>query len=194
MVRVPDPLHLLGDLFEEAVEREPFDATAVALATADSEGTPSVRMVLLKRVDGDGIVFYTNYRSRKARQLEENPRGAVCCWWPTLEWQVRLEGSVRRVKEEESDAYFASRPRDSQLGAWASRQSEPLPSRFTLLRRFLEAKARFLGRSVPRPPFWGGYRLAPDRMEFWSLRRHRLHERRLYEREGEGWRSTLLYP
>lgn len=194
MDRVPDPLLLLGDLFEEAVEREPFDATAVALATADPEGAPSVRMVLLKRVDGDGIVFYTNYRSRKARQLAENPRGAVCCWWPTLEWQVRLEGSVRRVEEEESDAYFASRPRDSQLGARASRQSEPLPSRFTLLRRFLEAKARFLGRPVPRPSFWGGYRLAPDRMEFWTLRRHRLHERRLYQREGEGWRSTLLYP
>jgi pyridoxamine 5'-phosphate oxidase len=189
-----DPIVRFQKIFERARERAQFDATACCLATADAEGRPSARMVLLKAVDASGFVFYTNYGSRKARQLAENGEAALCFYWPELEEQVRAEGHVTRVSEQESDAYFASRGRLSQVGAWASRQSEPLQGRGTLIGRFLALQARFAGRSVPRPEFWGGFRLAPARMEFWSSRPHRLHDRQVYELRGASWEKTGLYP
>jgi pyridoxamine 5'-phosphate oxidase len=150
--------------------------------------------VLLKGVDQRGFAFYTNLASRKARELEANPRAALCVYWESIEQQVRVEGRVERVADEEADAYFASRPRMSQIGAWASRQSEPLDSRARLLGRAAQAEAHFLGRAVERPPFWGGYRIIPDRIEFWWNQLHRLHDRVLYTREGDGWKVERLYP
>ena len=178
-----DPIAAFREALERARKREPVEATSVVLATADAEGRPSARVVLLKGVDDRGFAFYTNFTSRKARELEANPRAALCVYWESLEQQVRVEGPVERVADEEADAYFASRPRMSQIGAWASRQSEPLDSR-----------ARLLGRPVPRPPFWGGYRIVPERIEFWWNQLHRLHDRVLYTREGNGWKVERLYP
>jgi pyridoxamine 5'-phosphate oxidase len=152
-------------------------------------------VVLLKHADEDGFVFYTNYGSRKAQQMEENPRAALCFYWKALDQQVRAEGPVERVSGEESDAYFASRPRGSRIAAWASKQSQELPSRAHLLGRVARLEARFAGRDVPRPDFWGGYRLRPERMEFWWNQLHRLHERLLYTRDREGeWEVQRLYP
>jgi pyridoxamine 5'-phosphate oxidase len=153
-----------------------------------------VRMVLLRGADERGFVFHTNYESRKARELDENPRAAICVHWHALEEQIRIEGRVERLTDVESDAYFSSRPRGSQLGAWASKQSAPLPSRETLEEEYREIERRYEGRPVPRPPFWGGYRLAPDRIEFWFGRPDRLHDRLLYTRQGEGWTIERLYP
>lgn len=166
----------------------------MTLATADGDGRPSARMVLLKGAGEDGFVFYTNYGSRKARELDANPRAALCIYWQSLDQQVRVEGPVERLPAELSDAYFASRPRGSRLGAWTSRQSEELDSRATLLGRYLRVKARFAGRAVPRPEFWGGYRLLPERIEFWTNRRFRLHDRQLFERRDDGWTMRRLYP
>jgi pyridoxamine 5'-phosphate oxidase len=194
MIHGPDPIERFRATFDRARRSEPHDATGVALATADRSAAPSLRMVLLKEVDARGFVFFTNYGSRKAEELEENPRSALCFYWPSLGEQVRVEGTVRRIGEAESDAYFATRQRGSQLGAWASRQSEPLESRRSLISRYLRLKARFLGRPVPRPEFWGGYRLVPDRIEFWNHRRFRLHDRRLYTRENGEWRMERLNP
>lgn len=170
------------------------DPTAVVLATADAAGRPSARVVLLKAVDPRGFVFFTNYESRKARELAANPHAALCFFWPWLGEQVRVEGAVERVSDGESDAYFASRGRRSQLGAWASRQSRPLATRFGLLRRFVVHGLHYAGGPVPRPPFWGGFRLLPERVEFWRNAPDRLHHRRLYERAGDGWESRRLYP
>lgn len=189
-----DPIAVFLDAFERAKRREPGEATAVVLATADPSGQPSARVVLLKQVDPRGFVFFTNYGSRKARQLEVNPRAALCVYWESIEQQIRVEGRVERVSDEESDAYFASRARLSQVGAWASRQSEPLESRAKLLGRVAGVEAKYLGRSVPRPPFWGGFRIVPERIEFWWRQLHRLHDRVLYVREGDGWRRERLYP
>jgi pyridoxamine 5'-phosphate oxidase len=189
-----DPLRLFQDLFERAQAAESGDATAGALATADASGRPSVRMVLLKGVDAEGFVFFTNYESRKARELQVNPWAALCFHWPSLGSQVRAEGQVERVSGPESDAYFATRPRGSQLAAWASRQSEVLASREELLARYKEAEARFAEVPVPRPPFWGGYRLRPDRIEFWQSEEMRLHRRLCYLREGGAWRTQALQP
>ncbi len=188
-----DPIAEFEKLFERARRDESHDPTAMALATTDGAGRPSARMVLLKHVDDRGFVFYTNYGSRKARELEANPRAALCIHWPTLAKQVRVEGLVERLPPGESDAYFATRSRHSQLGAWASRQSEPLESRGKLTGRYLRLQAKFPGE-VPRPDFWGGYRLKPDRIEIWHNQLHRLHDRFLYERQGEGWRRSRLYP
>jgi pyridoxamine 5'-phosphate oxidase len=189
-----DPFQLFSLWFAEAQTSEINDPEAVALATADAEARPSVRMVLLKDHGPDGFVFYTNELSTKGEQLSANPRAALLFHWKSLRRQVRVEGSVERIGNAQADAYFASRARDSQLGAWASDQSRPLDARATFERRFEEVKGRFEGRDVPRPPHWGGYRVVPERIEFWSDRPHRLHERRLFSRHGDTWNEGLLYP
>jgi pyridoxamine 5'-phosphate oxidase len=189
-----DPIALFDAWYAEARETEINDSNAVALATADAEGRPSVRMVLLKGHGPDGFVIYTNRESRKAGNLAVNRYAALLFHWKSLRRQVRVEGPVSLVSDAESDAYFASRGRDSQLGAWASDQSRPLDSRETFEQRFAEMQARFEGGDVPRPPHWGGYRIAPDRIELWQDREHRLHERRLFVREDGGWSEGLLFP
>jgi pyridoxamine 5'-phosphate oxidase len=189
-----DPFQLFDEWFAEARSSEPNDPESMALATAGADGRPHVRMVLLKGRGPDGFVFYTNEQSAKGEQLRENGRAALLFHWKSLRRQVRIEGAVERVSDADADAYFASRARDSQLGAWASDQSRPLDSRETFENRFEEAKRRFEGADVPRPPHWGGYRVIPDRIEFWSDRPHRLHERRLFTRVADGWTEGLLYP
>ncbi|MBE2991584.1 pyridoxamine 5'-phosphate oxidase [Sphingomonas sp. CFBP 13603] len=189
-----DPIALFDAWYAEARKTEINDSNAVALATANAEGRPSVRMVLLKGHGPDGFVIYTNRESRKAGDLAVNTYAALLFHWKSLRRQVRIEGSVSLVSDAESDAYFASRGRDSQLGAWASDQSRPLDSRETFEHRFAEMQARFEGGDVPRPPHWGGYRIAPDRIELWQDRAHRLHERRLFTREGGDWSEGLLFP
>ena len=187
-----DPITLFDEWLAQARSSEPNDPEAMALATAD--GQPSVRMVLLKAHGAGGFVFYTNERSRKGGELAINPRAALLFHWKSLRRQVRIEGAIERVTEGEADAYFASRGRDSQLGAWASDQSRPLDARETFEQRFEQIAARFDGQDVPRPPHWGGYRVVPQQIEFWSDRPHRLHERRLFVREGNAWSEGLLYP
>jgi len=190
-----DPITEFKKAFERARPAEPREATAVTLATATPDGRPSARVVLLKHVDERGFVFYTNYGSRKARELEANPRAALCVYWESIEQQVRVEGRVERISDEESDAYFASRPRISQVGAWASRQSEALDGRARLIGRALKVEAKYAGRKVPRPPFWGGFRIVPDRIELWWNQLYRLHDRLVYLRDGDGpWRKERLYP
>lgn len=189
-----DPFVLFDQWFAEARDSEPNDSNAMALATVNAAGQPSVRMVLLKGHGSDGFVFYTNRESRKAGDLAAVPKAALLFHWKSLRRQIRIEGAVTRVGDAESDAYFASRSRDSQLGAWASDQSRPLDARATFEARYEEARARFAGGEVPRPPHWGGYRVTPSAIEFWQDREHRLHERRRFVRDGEGWREGLLYP
>lgn len=183
--------------FENAVERakaHQVDTAPVVLATTDESGRPSARLVLLRGVDAGGFVFFTNYNSRKGRELAARPDAALCFYWASLDEQIRVEGSVERVSAEDSDGYFAGRPRGSQLGAWASDQSEVLPSRETLEEKYREIERRFEGRTVERPPFWGGFRLMPVRIEFWYGRPDRLHDRVLYVRDGTRWRIERLYP
>jgi len=189
-----DPLALFDEWLADARASEPDEPGAMAVATTGSDGQPSVRMVLLKAHDPAGFVFYTHEQSAKGEDLAENPRAALLFHWKSLHRQIRIEGAVGRVSDAEADAYFATRIRDAQLGAWASDQSRPLDSRETFERRFEEAKRRFDGQDVPRPAGWGGYRVVPDRMEFWIAREHRLHERRLFTATGDGWSEGLLYP
>jgi len=189
-----DPFALFDSWYAEAKASEPNDPNAMALATADADGRPAVRMVLLKGHGADGFVFYTNRTSRKADDLRQNMQAGLLFHWKSLRRQIRIEGRVTLASEAESDAYFASRGRDSQLGAWASDQSSPLESRATFEARFAEMQARFDGGDVPRPPHWGGYRVTPDRIEFWQDRAHRLHERRLFTPTDGGWREGLLFP
>jgi len=189
-----DPHALFDAWYAEARQSEPNDSNAMALATVDAGGQPSVRMVLLKGHDQRGFVFYTNLNSRKARALIDTPKAALLFHWKSLRRQVRIEGPVSGVSLDEADAYFATRARDSQLGAWASDQSQPLPSREIFEAQFEEAQARFEGVDVPRPPHWSGFRVEPQRIEFWQDRAHRLHERRLFARASDGWSEGLLYP
>jgi pyridoxamine 5'-phosphate oxidase len=189
-----DPLTLFDEWFADARAAEINDPEAMALATADAAGQPSVRMVLLKGHGPDGFVFYTNEQSAKGEQLAANPRAALLFHWKSLRRQVRIEGPVERVSDADADAYFASRARDSQLGAWASDQSRPLDSRDIFEQRFEQVQVRFEGQEVPRPRHWGGYRVLPNRIEFWSDRPYRLHERKLFTRSNDGWTEGLLYP
>ena len=190
-----DPFQLFDEWLTEARESEINDPEAMALATADEGGQPSVRTVLLKGHGPGGFIFYTNQESAKGEQIAANPRVALLFHWKTLRRQVRIEGPVEPASGAEADAYFATRARDSQLGAWASDQSRPLDSRPTFEARFEQMKRRFDGQDVPRPPHWGGYRVIPERIEFWTSREHRLHERRLFQVQDDGsWSEGLLYP
>jgi pyridoxamine 5'-phosphate oxidase len=190
-----DPHALFDAWFAEARNSEPNDADAMALATVGVDGRPSARIVLLKGHDARGFVFYTNSESRKGGELAANPEAALVFHWKSLRRQVRIEGAVSPVSAAEADAYFATRSRDSQLGAWASDQSRPLDSRAAFEARYAALKADHEGREVPRPPHWWGYRLVPDRIEYWSDRPHRLHERRLFTLGPDGhWTEGLLYP
>ena len=189
-----DPFALFAAWMDEARALEPNDPDAMAIATADAQGRPSVRMVLLRRYGPDGFGFFTNLDSRKGQELAANPNAAMVIHWKSLRRQVRAEGPMVQVDDAEADAYFAGRSRESRLGSWASDQSRPLDSRETFERRYADVQARFDGSEVPRPPRWSGFRLIPDRIEFWSDRPHRLHERRLFERSANGWNERLLYP
>lgn len=194
-IKMDDPFSLFEEWLAEARISEPNDPEAMALATADEVGNPSVRMVLLKGHGPDGFVFYTNEASAKGRELSVNPSAALLFHWKSLRRQIRIEGDVSRVSADEADAYFATRSRDSQLGAWASQQSRPLESRDVFETQFREKDQQFEGKDVPRPPYWGGFRLTPLIFEFWSDRPHRLHERRIFLAQDDGsWTEGLLYP
>ena len=189
-----DPFILFDQWYAEARASEINDSNAMTIATADASGQPSARMVLLKGHGPAGFVFYTNQQSRKAGDIGENPKAAILFHWKSLRRQIRIEGSLSPVPDSTADAYFATRSRDSQLGAWASDQSRPLDRRETFEARFDEMAERFAGGDVPRPPHWSGYCLVPARFEFWQDREHRLHERRTFVRNGEDWTEGLLYP
>lgn len=189
-----DPFSKFDMWFKEARETELNDGNAMTIATVNADGQPAARMVLLKGHGPDGFVFYTNQQSRKAADIKANAKAAILFHWKSLRRQIRIEGSLSSVEDSVADAYFASRSRDSQLGAWASDQSRPLDSRATFEARFEEVKAKYDGGDVPRPPHWSGYCLTPSRFEFWQDREHRLHERRTFERSGDGWTEGMLYP
>ena len=189
-----NPIQRFKDLLVRAEKAGLELANAVALATADKLGNPSLRMMLLKGVDERGFAFFTNLDSRKAREFAQRPRAALCFWWPPLKEQVRAEGRISPMDSREADAYFATRPRGSQVAAWASLQSEVLHSRGELTAAVERIKKRFAGKEIPRPSFWSGFILNPERIEFWRDQPDRLHERILYTRRGKGWTETLLYP
>jgi pyridoxamine 5'-phosphate oxidase len=189
-----DPIALFSAWMKEAEAAEPNDPNAVCLATASKEGRPSARMVLLKGADARGFVFYTNLESRKGEELAANPFAALCFHWKSLQRSVRVEGAVERVTNAEADAYYATRARGSRIGAWASRQSRPLEGRFALEKAVAEYTVKFGLAEIPRPPFWSGFRLLPERIELWRNMTFRLHERRVFHRAGEGWETEMLYP
>ena len=189
-----DPVVQFNAWFEETLAAGLHEPNAMIVATATANGRPSARTVLLKGYDERGFVFYTNYEGRKAGELDANPACALLFYWGELERQVRIEGCASRISNEESDAYFASRPRGSRLGAWASEQSRPVEDRTVLEERVRDLEAEYEGRGVPRPPFWGGYRVEPDTIEFWQGRENRLHDRLVYSRVGDDWRIDRLQP
>ena len=189
-----EPVVLFRRWYEDAERAGIRLPNAIALASASADGRPSIRHVLLRGIDDDGFVFYTNHGSRKGVELEENPRAAFSIYWRELDRQISVTGDVRRVTEEESDAYFATRPREARIGAWASRQSAEIASRDELMERFAEFGALYPDEEVPRPSFWGGYRITPLTVEFWHGRQHRLHDRFLYDRSGDGWSIRRLSP
>lgn len=191
---VQDPIAAFQEALALAKSRETGDATAMTVASVSAEGRPSLRVVLLKNVDERGFVFYTNFTSRKGREISAHPFVALCFHWPKGEEQVRIEGRVERVSDAEADAYFKSRPRGSQIGAWASAQSEEVASRKELEKQFSEAEARFEGQEIPRPPHWSGFRIIPERIEFWFGRNDRMHDRYLYVRTESGYSSSRLSP
>ena len=189
-----DPIALFKKWLAEAEKAEPNDPNAMALATVGEDGMPAVRMVLLKGLDARGFVFYTNLDSRKGRHLADTPKAALCFHWKSLRKQVNVQGPVSPVDDAEADAYFASRDRGSQIGAWASKQSQPLAGRFDLEKRVAKYAAKFNIGTVPRPEFWSGFRIDPLRIEFWEDRPFRLHDRLVFYREKDGWRTEKLYP
>ncbi len=189
-----DPLALFHDWFQAAIRAGIYLPESMALGTATPDGKPSVRLVLLKSYDERGFVFYTNYESRKAEELKVNPEASLVFHWSILQRQIRVAGTVEKVSREESETYFHTRPRGSQIGAWASKQSAPLESRRELEERVGKYEEEFRGREVPLPPFWGGYRLRPHSAEFWQGRANRLHDRIKFVREGDGWSRVRLYP
>jgi pyridoxamine 5'-phosphate oxidase len=190
-----DPFEWFAEWLRDAERAEPTNSTAVSVATVGADGRPAVRMVLMRGFDSRGFVFYTNLESRKGDELRVNAAAALCFYWKTLGRQVRIEGDTTLVSDEEADAYFASRPREAQIGAWASLQSRPLESRAALEARVAEFTTRFDGETVPRPPFWSGYRVAPLEFEFWEERPFRLHDRTCYRRNNvAGWQVTARYP
>jgi pyridoxamine 5'-phosphate oxidase len=196
-VPMPPPFERFREVWDRALQLAPpppADHHAATLATADGAGRPSARVVLVRGFDEEGLLFYTNYTSRKAREITLNPHAALCFYWHWLEEQVRVEGAVVRASREESDAYFRSRPRGSQIGAWASQQSQPLSDREELAARVAGFERDFEGRDVPRPEFWGGFRLVPDRFEFWKAAESRLHDRWVFARIDSTWTEGLLYP
>ncbi len=189
-----DPLALFIEWFELAKQKEPNDANAMALATVDGDGLPNVRMVLLKEIDAEGLSFFTNLESAKGTELAGNPKAALCFHWKSIRRQVRFRGAVSPVSEGEADAYFATRAKTAQIGAWASAQSRPMQGRFALEKAVARETARFALGAVPRPANWSGFRLAPVEIEFWVNRPFRLHDRLRFERSGDGWTSLRLYP
>ena len=189
-----EPLALFANWFGDAEKTEPNDPNAVALATVDADGLPDVRMVLLKGYDERGFVFYTNFESAKGVEILGSMKAAMCFHWKSLRRQVRLRGPVEVVSDEEADAYYASRARGSRIGAWASKQSRPLESRFALEKAVAEYTARHAIGDIPRPPYWSGFRIMPQTIEFWHDRPFRLHDRLVFSRDGDGWKTTRLYP
>ena len=189
-----DPLLLVQEWLDEARTTEPYDAEAMSLATCNEQGRVSVRMVLLRGIDARGLVFYTNLNSRKAYDIRQNSSVGLCFHWKSTAKQIRVDGIANSVTNEEADSYFRSRDRESRIGAWASRQSETLPNRGTLERRFREFQKKYSEGDVPRPDFWSGYRVSAERIEFWEKKPHRLHERKLFEKNGNAWADVLLYP